>query len=442
MIINHNREPLFLLIGDIIVFYVALFVTLNLRYGGNATPELLSQHIIPFSILFAFWIGVFFIAGLYERYNSMMRRALPSTLLQSQIVNVVLGVLFFYLIPFFGIAPKTNLFIYLFVSLALLVIWRLGIAQFFAPKSKYNALLIARGEEMKELRDEINTGKYGYTITHSINLECTETIDVQEDIINPVYKNNIKTVIIDTRDDRVIPLLSHFYNLMFSNITFIDMHDVYEHIFGRVPLSLVKHGWFLENVRSKPHVMYDTTKRLMDIVLSSVLFVISLIAYPFVFIGTKISDKGDLFYTDTRVGKNNQVIKLMKFRTLGKEDGGEKSITRFGSFLRKTRVDELPQLWNVLRGDISLIGPRPERPDLVNIYKEQVPYYNVRHLLKPGLSGWAQMYQENHPHHGADVLATKEKLSYDLYYIKNRSFLLDIKIALQTIKTLVSQKGK
>jgi len=442
MIINHNREPLFLLVGDIVFFYISLFVTLNLRYGSNLTSEILVQHIAPFSILFVSWVVVFFIAGLYERYNSMMRRVLPATLLQSQIVNVTIGVLFFYLIPFFGIAPKTNLFIYLIVSLLLLVIWRLGIAQFFAPKSKYNALLIARGEEMKELREEINTGRYGYTITHSINLDCTETIDVQEDIVNPVYENNIQTVIIDTRDDSVIPLLSHFYNLMFSNITFIDMHDVYEHIFGRVPLSLVKHGWFLENVRSKPHVMYDTTKRLMDTVLSAILFVPSLIFYPIVFIGTKISDGGDLFYRDIRIGKNNQLIKLIKFRTLTEKDGGEKSVTKFGNILRRTRIDELPQLWNVLRGDMSLIGPRPERPDLVNVYKEQVPYYNVRHLIKPGLSGWAQMYQENHPHHGADVIATKEKLSYDLYYIKNRSFLLDIKISLQTIKTIASQKGK
>ena len=117
-------------------------------------------------------------------------------------------------------------------------------------------------------------------------------------------------------------------------------------------------------------------------------------------------------------------------------------VTRVGNLLRKTRLDEFPQLWNVLKGDISLIGPRPEFPDAVKHYTDEIPYYNVRHLIKPGLSGWAQIYQEQHPHHGVDTFRTADKLSYDLYYIKNRSFLLDIKIALRTVKTLASIAGR
>ena len=113
-----------------------------------------------------------------------------------------------------------------------------------------------------------------------------------------------------------------------------------------------------------------------------------------------------------------------------------------GKFLRKTSLDEFPQFWNVLKGDLSLIGPRPELPALAKSYAEKIPYYNVRHLVRPGLSGWAQIYHEKHPHHGLDTEETKNKLSYDLYYIKNRSFLLDIKIALRTLKTLVSIAGK
>jgi lipopolysaccharide/colanic/teichoic acid biosynthesis glycosyltransferase len=117
-------------------------------------------------------------------------------------------------------------------------------------------------------------------------------------------------------------------------------------------------------------------------------------------------------------------------------------ITKVGNFLRKTRVDELPQLWNILKGDLSLIGPRPELPALVKQYEHEIPYYNVRHLIKPGLSGWAQIYHDTHPHHEVATLETKRKLSYDLYYIKNRSFLLDIKIALRTLRTLVSIAGR
>ena len=120
----------------------------------------------------------------------------------------------------------------------------------------------------------------------------------------------------------------------------------------------------------------------------------------------------------------------------------ELRVTKFGNFLRKTRLDEFPQLFSVIKGDISLIGPRPELPSLVKHYTEEIPYYNVRHLIKPGLSGWAQIYHEAHPHHGVDTLETKNKLSYDLYYIKNRSFLLDLKIALHTLRTLVSIAGR
>ena len=121
----------------------------------------------------------------------------------------------------------------------------------------------------------------------------------------------------------------------------------------------------------------------------------------------------------------------------GKQDN---KITRVGKFLRKTRIDELPQLWNVLRGDISLIGPRPEFAEAVKQYDKQIPYYNVRHLIKPGLSGWAQIYGE-HPHHDTDITKTKNKLAYDLYYVKNRSFLIDLKVALHTIRELVSRRG-
>ena len=139
---------------------------------------------------------------------------------------------------------------------------------------------------------------------------------------------------------------------------------------------------------------------------------------------------------------------MAKFRTMniandnGNWAGGQTNkVTKVGKFLRQTRIDELPQLWNVLAGDLSLIGPRPEFPEAVKQYSEELPYYNVRHLIKPGLSGWAQIYGE-HPHHGVDVSKTANKLSYDLYYIKNRSFLLDLKIALQTLKTLSSIAGR
>jgi len=140
------------------------------------------------------------------------------------------------------------------------------------------------------------------------------------------------------------------------------------------------------------------------------------------------------------VGKNGKEIKISKFRSMSTSE--KEKITKVGAFIRKTRIDELPQFWAVLKGDLSLIGPRPEKPDLVKLYDKEIPYYNIRHLIKPGLSGWAQICQDNPPKFEVNFEDTKTKLSYDLYYLKNKSAMLDLIIVLKTIKALILRVGK
>jgi len=302
---------------------------------------------------------------------------------------------------------------------------------------------------MTELRDEVNHNtRYDLRFISSIDLNKMDGLDFQQDILKPIYENRVSVIAVDLRNPKAEPLLPHLYNLIFSNIIFIDEHRIYEDIFDRIPLSLLKYSWFLENISTSPNVVYDALKRLMDIFVALIAGIISLIVYPFVVVAIKLDDGGSIFSFQERVGQNNHLIRIMKFRTMTNANDGAKwgggnvnKVTRIGSFLRKSRIDELPQLWNVLKGDISLIGPRPEFPDPVRHYEKEIPYYAVRHIIKPGLSGWAQIYGE-HPHHGVDVDVTKNKLSYDLYYIKNRSFLLDLKIALKTLKTLILFVGK
>jgi lipopolysaccharide/colanic/teichoic acid biosynthesis glycosyltransferase len=211
---------------------------------------------------------------------------------------------------------------------------------------------------------------------------------------------------------------------------------------------MVRQSWFIEHMSTtSSQSMYDVAKRLVDVVFALVAGIISLIFYPFTILAIKLDDHGVVFSYQKRVGQFNKIVNIAKFRTMtvanddGKWGSSENKVTRVGSFLRKTRIDELPQLWNVLRGDVSLIGPRPEFPEPVKKYSEEIPYYNFRHSIKPGLSGWAQIYGE-HAHHGIGLAETANKLSYDLYYIKHRSFLLDIKILLRTIKTLITFVGR
>lgn len=440
MDIGNKKEPLILFGGDIFFFFIALWLTLVIRYAEVPNQELLTSHLAPFSILSVAWVVVFFIAGLYEKHTRILKSRLPSVIFNAQVTNSLIAVLFFYFIPYFGITPKTNLFIYLLVSFALVLLWRLSLVPSLGFRKRENAILIGSGEEMKDLRDEVNNNpRYNLKFISSIDLNEIDSLDFQDEILNTIYSEGVSSIVIDLKNEKVEPILPRLYNLIFSKIKFIDKYKIYEDIFDRVPLSLVGYNWFLENISSSSRAGYDVMKRVMDIALSLGLGAFSLLLYPFVIVAIKLDDRGTVFFTQERVGKNNKIIKIIKFRSMARNE--PKHVTKVGEFLRKTRIDELPQLWNVLWGDLSLIGPRPEIPNLAKVYEKEIPYYNIRHLIKPGLSGWAQLYHQNHPHHAADALETKVKLSYDLYYIKNRSLILELKIALKTLKVLLSRKG-
>ena len=387
-------------------------------------------------------------SGLYEKHTLFLKSRVPRIIINVQVVNTLVAVMFFYLIPYFGITPKTNLFIYLVISLLLVIIWRNLYIRFSSVERRQKGILIGSGKELVELQEEIeNNNRYNIELVSTIDLESEDYKDFHKEIINRIYSAGISIVIIDITHEKLKPSLPHLYNLIFSKIYFVDMHKVYEEIFDRIPLSLVRYSWFIENLSLQPKSMYDFIKRFIDMVLSLVLGLLSLIAYPFIILAIKIGDGGSVFYINERLGKNNRLINIVKFRTMAYKDSGKESkntyntVTKVGSFLRKSRLDELPQLWNVFKGDISLIGPRPEIPSLAEVYERDVPYYNVRHLIKPGLSGWAQIYQINPPKFATESEGTKIKLSYDLFYIKNRSILLDLIIILKTVKEFFSRAG-
>lgn len=442
----NRREPLILFAGDLLAFSLALFLALFLRYGDIPSAGLLREHVVPFAALFLLWTLVFFIAGLYEKHTLVFKGKLPTLIFNTQIANSLLAVLFFYMfVPFFGITPKTVLLIHLIVSFVLLVVWRVILVPRFGFRHREHAILIGAGSEMKELKEEVNGNeRYNLVFISSVDLDHISGIAFQEEIVEKVYSEEVTSIVIDLRHEEAVKILPSLYNLIFSNVRFLDMHKVYEEVFDRIPLSLVGYSWFLENISFSSHLIYDTLKRMMDIFVGGVLGIISLLIYPFVFIAIKIEDRGPVFIVQNRVGQGNRMIKLWKFRSMQGSDGGvwleqgDMRVTRVGKFLRRSRIDELPQLWNVVRGDISLIGPRPDIVDLGKKLAQELPYYTVRNLIKPGLSGWAQLKQDLPPQ---SINETRLRLAYDLYYLKNRSFILDLIIALKTIKVLILRKG-
>ncbi len=386
MTIFNKRAPWLLLLGDAFFFVISLWLALFLRYGASPERSVFFAHLAPFSLLFIVWILVFFITGLYDKQSIILKSRLPSYLFQGQVVNSIIAVIFFYFIPWFGISPKTTLFVYLVISLLLIIWWRVQGYFLLVPKVKERAILIGEGEEVGELRNEIQRNpEYNISIVSSVDLDKSS----REDVLREVESSNASVIAIDFHNDKVNGILPGLYNLIFRRVRFINIDELYEEIFNRVPLSLIKHTWFLQNISTTPKIIYDALKRLMDITLSLVLGIISLILYPFVALAIKMEDRGRVFIAQERVGQDDRLVRIYKFRSMSRNEldlsrGGDNQITRVGAFLRKSRIDELPQLWNVFKGDLSLIGPRPELPSGVRLYEQEIPYYNVRHLIKPG----------------------------------------------------------
>ncbi len=446
MTIASKKRTSLLFVGDFLVLLLSLWITLFVRSAVVPSASFFFANLTAFVPLLLVWILVFFISGLYEKHRVIFKDEIPLTLFRSQLFNAGLAVVFFYFAPFLPVAPKTVLFLYVIISSLMLLLWRTEIfPRFSRSESKDSAVIIGAGPEMEELKREVNSGNYSIKFVSSINLDHTENFDFQKDIVEKVYADEISVVVIDLEHRKADPILPQLYNLIFSKVRFIDMERIYEEVFGRVGLSLLNHSWFLENISTTPKYVYDVAKRLMDIVVALPLALISLIVYPFVALAIKLDDKGPIFIVQERIGRENRIIRIPKFRSMKSSDKGlwvkeaDDRITKVGKFLRRSRIDELPQLLSVIKGDLSLVGPRPDIYDLGMKLSKEIPYYSVRSLIHPGLSGWAQIRQDNPPQ---SLEETKIRLSYDFYYIKHRSFFLDLKIALQTIRTLMSRAGK
>lgn len=447
---ERTRELAILIFGDIIIFNIALFLTLSLRYLEWPTMERLVIHLSPFLMFSAVWLFVFFILGLYDKHTSLLKRLLLSRILYAQLINVVVAGILFFVLPF-GIAPKTNLVIYLAVSIGLLTLWRLRIVPALSPTRRHKAIMIASGEDAVALVDEINNNdRYNYYFVRLIDektLEQTENLEAK--ILSLMEREHIEVIVADPKGDAITSFLPVLFDLSFLRFsaTFLDFNRLYEDTFDRVPVSMIKYDWFISNISQSKTAVYDAMKRTIDIAGALVLAIPSLVIVPIVILAIKLEDKGPVLYSTVRVGQFNKPITIFKFRTKNGRDTGTQALqselvdTKAGAFLRKTRIDEIPQLLNVLRGDLSFIGPRPEIPELAKVYAEQIPYYNTRHLLKPGLSGWAQINNYDVPRSGIDVARTQTKLSYDLFYLQRRSLLLDLHIGLKTLATIIMRTG-
>ncbi len=451
------RELTILILGDLVVFFVSLWVTLAARYFDLPSGSLIASHFGPFLWLSAIWLLAFYIGGLYDKHTAILKTFLFSRIINIQIVNIVIAFLVFIIIPF-TIAPKTNLIIYLFISVAAITYWRLYLFPRFAPVARKRAILLADGEEAIELVDEVNNNdRYSYSFIRIIDsATASKTPDFKDKLLTLIEKERVDVIVANPHSEYLEHVLPALFDKTFINFhfTFLDFYQVYEDTFDRVPLSALRYDWFLAHVSQSRSSVYDAAKRVVDIVLSLILGLAFMLLLPFIYLAMRIEGKGEFFITQERIGQYNRSIKVYKIRTMTKNLSGSSTwvdedivqnnvVTKVGAVLRKTSIDEIPQIWAILKGDMSLIGPRNDTAGLADRLAEEIPYYKIRYFVKPGVTGWAQTNQRYMPGSISpqSIEESRLRFSYDLYYVKNRSFWLDVAIALRTVKTVLSRFG-
>lgn len=448
---NNRLKKIILLFGDIIIFYISLYFTLLIRYFNT---ELLSANFWPFSSIFLLWLIIFYIANLYNLNLAVNNFIFFQISSKAIIVASLMSIIFFYLIPNTGIAPKRILFIYIIVFALLFYIWR----QFYnwslrayLPKNKlaiigYNKLT---EELIKELQEKPHLGYIISLIADNANkntnINNIPIIKNLTDLPKLIKKDKITSIIFTINPRQSSELRSVLFNCLSLKINYFSLPDFYEIITGKVPLEAIDQMWFLEKLNEGNKIWFDYFKKFYDFFLALIILLITLPAWLIIAIIIKTTNHGPVFFIMKRLGKNGKIFKLIKFRTMREENNdysptniNDSRITKFGSFLRKTRIDELPQIINILKNEMSFVGPRPERPELASELTKQIPFYNERLLIKPGLSGSDQVSGEYHSPSLEDSL---KKLQYDLFYIKNRSIYLDLSIILKTIATILSRSG-
>ena len=429
-----------LLVGDIFLMYLALLLALAVRYGdfsfwpGPQTRVFLYH----FSFISLFWLLFLFILDFYEIPPLKKVFEFFSNLIIFLLLAGAFGVAYFYLRPQPIIAPKTILILDLSIFSFFLCGWRYVFSRILKLQNfKEKIVLIGSLVEFKDLSSDL-LNQNGYEMVASFDPNSSLDVSKLKEIIE---KEKVNSVVFALNSQRNEDLVKQIFSNLPLKLNFISFPSFYESVAKKVPLEAIDEFWFLENLSRSEKRIDEILKRGFDILFSFVGLLITAVLFPFIALAIKINSPGPVFYSQKRVGKDRKVFTLYKFRTMKEDLNRDKElwrekdpgqITRVGNFLRRIHLDEFPQFWSILKGDLSFVGPRPEWVELAKIFEKEIPFYSQRYLVRPGFTGWAQL---NFPP-STSVEEAKEKFQYDLYYIKNRSFFLDLGIILKTIRII------
>ena len=441
-------KKIIILAGDIVFLYLSLFLTVYFRYShvdpehsSFTTFQLFLVHVWAFTPLILVWLVVFYIHNLYEITSAKNTLEFYTSLIRALVVNFLVAALFFYFANFVEVAPKTNLFIYFGIFVVLFLLWRRQINSILKRRLLVKTVIISGDDSGSKLALKLNQNpQIGYEVVF------VGTPGAGVNISELVNKQGIRALIVDGKFLNKGATVTSLYDFV-DKIEIVTLDKFNERVWRKVDLEHVNSLWFLNNFATGRRSFYDSAKRFLDFCMSLLLVMPATALGVVISFLIKLEDGGAVFYKQVRVGQKGKLFTLIKFRTMRSdaESKGvqwtvenDKRITRIGKFLRKTRLDEIPQLLNILKGEMSFVGPRAERPEFHQMLVDKIPFYDRRYLVKPGLTGWAQINYT----YGSSVEDTKEKISYDFYYLKNRSLIFDIGIVLKTVNIVLSGLGR
>ncbi len=443
--INTRRRKIIAIIID---FWISILLYNHIYFlDVNSYPN----QVVTLSIG-SFWIIFSYILGRYKKENRISLQSFLFSILKIFSL-IIFGIFIYAFINWFSsiiifdqliIDQKDLLLKDIFIKsisnigfLSLISQSLISILNYKIYDKKNLWIFYGKEQEYNKFLRELN-----YHSNHpEINfISVTEPLKINK-------SKNLKGIIVNENNIIKVDNLDNLYNIKLSGIEVINLIDWFDKEYHRIPTDFIESNYqLIKKLKSIEDNYHNRIKRLGDIFVSLIIILITL---PVIFIVScliYLEDKGPIFYNQTRTGLNGKIIKIIKFRSMHVDaeiegiqwsKNNDKRITRIGRILRALRIDELPQLFCVLLGSMSLIGPRPERPEIEKKLFKKIPYYKSRYILKPGISGWAQVNY----HYGASVADTKQKLSYDIYYISNFSFFLDLLIFFKTIKLVLNAKG-
>lgn len=452
---NISERKVLLKVTDVVSILVSLYVC-HLFFGFSYF-QFTSQSAYR---LFVFAIYIHFFSSIFEMYNLQVASNQYDTI-KNGLLTVATTVLTYLFTPIFSPPiPQSRLQIIAFFLIVLFTffLWRLFYIYFLASnKFSKKIIIVAESVNIQSIINELGQSKIHHeivgfvdTTSHFISDFQGKKIEISE-LKNFVSKNSVAEIVVASQGENsiTVELYNELLTLLEKGMTIREYTQLYEELMLRIPVEFVSkdfYRYFPFN-RNNNNKLYLFTVRFWELLIAILGIIIGIGLLPLILIGNLLGNQGNLFYSQNRVGKNGEVFKILKLRTMIKnaeKDGvvfaqqNDARITRFGKILRKTRIDEIPQFYNILKGEMAIIGPRPERPEIVKKIDEMMPFYETRHIIKPGLTGWAQVNYS----YGENISDSLIKLQYDLYYIKHRSLILDINILIKTLSTVLFYRGR